>query len=146
MGLSTGKSPQCLFSRLSPGVVGQITACIYITLYYSRWVIFIEVPLFTGQIIDLVDDATYTAFQKELLLNPKKGDVIPQSGGLRKVRMRLPGRGKSGGARVIYLHLEERMIIVLFYVYTKAKSENLSAEQLKRLRMAVAVIKQEFKL
>lgn len=108
--------------------------------------IFIEVPLFTGQIIDLVDDATYTAFQKELLLNPKKGDVIPQSGGLRKVRMRLPGRGKSGGARVIYLHLEERMIIVLFYVYTKAKSENLSAEQLKRLRMAVAVIKQEFKL
>lgn len=102
-------------------------------------------PSFTGQITDLVDDAAYTDFQKELLRNPKKGDVIPQSGGLRKVRMRLPGRGKSGGARVIYLHLEDRAIIVFFYVYTKAKSENLSAEQLKRLRTAAAIIKQEFK-
>ena len=52
---------------------------------------------------------------------------------------------KSGGARVIYLHLEERVIIVFFYVYTKAKSETLSTEQLKRLRAAVAIIKQEFK-
>ena len=103
-------------------------------------------PSFTRQITDLVDDAVYLEFQKGLLENPKKGNVIPQSGGLRKVRMRLPGRGKSGGARVIYLHLEERVSIVLFYVYTKAKSENLSVEQLKRLRASVAIIKQEFKL
>jgi len=107
-------------------------------------VIFIEMPFFTGQLIDLVDDAEYTEFQKELLQNPKKGDVIPKSGGLRKVRMRLPGRGKSGGARVIYLHLEQRVVIVFFYVYTKAKSENLSAEQLKRLRAAAAIIEEEF--
>ena len=106
--------------------------------------IFIELPSFTRQLIDLVEDAVYTEFQKELLQNPKKGDVIPKSGGLRKVRMRLPGRGKSGGARVIYLHLEQRVVIVFFYVYTKAKSENLSAEQLKRLRAAAAIIKEEF--
>jgi len=102
-------------------------------------------PSFTGQITGLVDDADYAKFQKELLQNPKKGDVMPQSGGLRKLRMRLPGRGKSGGARVIYLHLEERAIVVFLYVYTKAKKENLSGEQLKRLRAAVALIKQEFK-
>lgn len=102
-------------------------------------------PAFTSQITELVDDETYREFQKELLQNPKKGDVIPNSGGLRKVRMRLPGRGKSGGARIIYLNLEEHVIIVFFYVYTKAKTENLSAAQLKRLRAAVAVIKQEFK-
>ena len=93
-----------------------------------------------------MDDAAYAEFQKELLRNPKKGNVIPHSGGLRKIRMRLPGRGKSGGARVIYLHLEERVIIVFFYVYTKAQSEDLSPDQLKRLRAAAAVIKQEFKL
>ena len=108
--------------------------------------IFIEMPSFTGQITGLVDNEYYASFQKELLQNPKKGDVVPQSGGLRKARMRLPGRGKSGGARVIYLHLEERAMIVFFYVYTKAKSENLSGEQLKRLRSAAALIKQEFKL
>ena len=107
--------------------------------------IFIEVPSFTLQISDLVSDDVYLEFQKELLRDPKKGDVIPKSGGLRKVRMKLPGRGKSGGARVIYLHLEEHEIIVFFYVYTKAKSENLSQEQLKRLRAAVAIIKQEFR-
>jgi hypothetical protein len=108
-------------------------------------VTFIELPLFTRQIMDLVDDAVYAEFQKGLLENPRKGDVIPQSGGLRKVRMKLRGRGKSGGARVIYLHIEERGIIVFFYVYTKSKSENLAADQLKRLRAAVAIIKQEFK-
>lgn len=107
---------------------------------------FIEVPSFTRPITDLVDDALYTEFQKELLQNPKKGDVIPQSGGLRKIRMKMPGRGKSGGARVIYLHLEEHVVIVFFYVYTKARTENLSAEQVKRLRAAVAIIKLEFKL
>jgi hypothetical protein len=103
-------------------------------------------PLFTRQIVDLLGDDDYREFQKEILGNPKKGDVIPQSGGLRKVRMRLPGRGKSGGARVIYLHLEEAEMIVFFYVYTKARTENLSADQLKRLRAAVAIIKQEFRL
>jgi hypothetical protein len=108
-------------------------------------VIFIEMPSFTGQITGLVDDERYASFQKELLQNPRKGDVMPQSGGLRKVRMRLPGRGKNGGARVIYLYLEERDDVVFFYVYTKAKSENLSDEQLKRLRTAAAIIKQEFK-
>src|SRR5438309_11374970 len=103
-------------------------------------------PLFTELITGLVDDAAYADFQKELLRNPKKGNVIPYSGGLRKIRMRLPGRGKCGGARVIYLHLEERVIIVSFYGHTEAKSEDLSPDQLKRLRVAVAVVKQELKL
>ena len=49
------------------------------------------------------------------------------SGGLMKVRMRIPGRGKSGGARVIYLHLKQHDVIILFYLYTKAKSETLTA-------------------
>ncbi len=107
-------------------------------------VTFIELPLFTQQITSLLDDVGYERFQAELLRWPQKGDVIPQSGGLRKVRMRLPGRGKSGGARVIYLHLPRHETIVLFYVYTKAERENLSGEQLRRLRQAAAIIKKDF--
>lgn len=106
---------------------------------------FIELPLFTELITDLVDDAEYAEFQRELLQRPGEGDLIQSAGGLRKVRMRLPGRGKRGGARVIYLHLERQDVIVFFYVYTKAKSETLTPDQLRRLRNAVAVIKQEFK-
>jgi hypothetical protein len=89
---------------------------------------------------------TITASSRKNSCKTRKGDIMPHSGGLRKVRMKLPGRGKSGGARVIYLHLEKHTMIVFFYVYTKAKSENLSAEQLSRLRHAVALIKREFKL
>ena len=108
-------------------------------------VTFVELPLFTEQITGLVDDAAYSLFQKEMLLQPEQGDVIPHSGGLRKARMRLPGRGKRGGARVIYLHLPRYDTIVLFYLYTKARREDLSPEQLRRLRDAAAIIKQEFR-
>lgn len=101
--------------------------------------------MFTEQITGLLDDLAYGRFQAELLHWPEKGNVIPQSGGLRKVRMRLPGRGKSGGARVIYLYVPTHETIVLFYVYTKAKRADLSADQLKRLRQAAAIIKHEFK-
>ena len=78
-------------------------------------------PLFTRQITGLVDDAHYASFQKELLENPKKGDVMSHSGGLRKARMRLPGRGKSGGARVIYLHLETPTAIIVFLMFIRSQ-------------------------
>ncbi len=107
---------------------------------------FVELPLFTEQITRLVDDAAYSLFQRDLLRQPDRGDVIPQGGGLRKARMRVPGRGKSGGARVIYLHLPKYDTIVLFYLYTKAQCENLSQGQLSRLRAAAAIIKQEFRV
>jgi hypothetical protein len=109
-------------------------------------VIFVEIPSFTRQINDLAVDDIYQGLQKELLKAPKKGDVIPHSGGLRKMRMKLPGRGKSAGARIIYLYLEEREIVILFYAYTKAERENLSQAQLDALRKAVAIIKREFKV
>jgi hypothetical protein len=108
-------------------------------------VTFIELPLFTQQITNWVDDAAYASFQRELLRQPVKGDVMAHSGGLRKARMRLAGRGKSGGARVIYLHLPKYDTIVLFYLYTKAERENLSPAHLNRLREAAAIIKQEFR-
>ncbi len=109
-------------------------------------VTFVELPLFTEQITDLVDDMAYGLFQRQMLLRPNQGDVIPHSGGLRKARMRLPGRGKRGGARVIYLHLPVQDTIVLFYVYTKARREDLSPTQLRRLRDAATIIKQEFRV
>jgi len=57
-------------------------------------VTFIELPLFTEQITGLLADVEYARWQAELLHSPDKGDVIRQSGGLRKVRMRLPGRAR----------------------------------------------------
>ena len=108
--------------------------------------LFIELLTFTEQIVGLIHDDGYARFQVELVRQPEKGDVIPASGGLRKARMKLPGRGKSGGARVIYLYLKQHQTIVLFYCYTKSERENLTPAQLKRLRVAVGIIKEEFKV
>lgn len=107
--------------------------------------IFVELPQFTEAVNELLDDISYLDFQKELMSMPDRGDVMQGSGGLMKVRMRLPGRGKSGGARVIYLHLKQHDVIILFYLYTKAKIETLTAPQLKSLKTAVVVIKQQFR-
>lgn len=66
---------------------------------------FIELPLFTSLITQITDDQHYRQLQNDLLKNPEKGDLIPRLRGLRKVRMALAGRGRSSGARVIYLYL-----------------------------------------
>jgi hypothetical protein len=107
-------------------------------------VTFVELPQFTDAIVELVDDECFAVFQKSLLINAKAGKIIRNSGGLRKIRMRLPGRGKSGGARVIYMHVEAVQTVILFYVYTKAKADDLTAQQLARLRAAAAIIRKEF--
>ncbi len=89
-------------------------------------------------------DEELREFQNELLQNPKLGEVMRGTNGLRKARMKLVGRGKSGGARVIYLHLEAAQTIVLFMLYTKARQANLKPEQAKRLAQVVRVIKQTY--
>jgi hypothetical protein len=59
--------------------------------------------------------------------------------------MALQGRSRSDGARVIYLHLPQHRAVILFYLYTKAASSNLSPEQEKRLQAAVALIEREYR-
>jgi mRNA-degrading endonuclease RelE of RelBE toxin-antitoxin system len=102
---------------------------------------FIESPAFTEQCTALWTDAEYAAFQQFLVARPKAGDVIPGLGGLRKVRWSAKGRGKRGGARVIYLLLLQPGLIYLFQAYTKGDIADLAPEQKKRLRAAVDEIK-----
>lgn len=106
---------------------------------------FIELPLFTSLVTQVTDDSYFNQLQNDLLKNPEKGDIIPRLQGLRKVRMALQGRSRAGGARVIYLYLPQHHTVVFFYIYTKAKSENLTPDQEKRLRVAVETIKREFR-
>jgi hypothetical protein len=95
---------------------------------------FIETSIFTRRITQLLSDEEYKEFQLELLRNPQKGPVIPGSGGLRKVRVGLGNRGKSGGARVVYYLVSKLDIIYLIYVYLKNMRGDLSEAQLKELR------------
>lgn len=105
---------------------------------------FVEAPQFTAQILDLLPDDDYREFQSSLAAHPGQGDVIPGLRGLRKVRMAARGKGKRGGARVIYLHLPAAGIIYLFYAYTKGDITDLSPDHKKRLLAAVEEIKAHY--
>lgn len=107
-------------------------------------VCFIELEAFTQEVLRVADEDTLRQFEEELLANPEAGDLIRNSGGLRKARMKLPGRGKSAGARVIYLWLPNARRIVLFMLYTKAKQADIPPAILARLRMAVETIKTRY--
>lgn len=63
---------------------------------------FIETPLFTRLVYDCLSDEEYAALQAHLARDPEAGAVVPGSGGVRKVRWGMAGRGKRGGVRVIY--------------------------------------------
>ena len=106
--------------------------------------VFVELPIFIRCADDLFSDEDLAELQNTLLENPDAGDVIPGGAGLRKLRVPLPGRGKRGGARVIYYHWVSKEQCYLVYAYAKNVTANLSLEQLRRLAQAMqAVIKTE---
>ena len=78
-----------------------------------------------------------------LLENPRKGAVIEGLGGIRKLRIKLEGRGKSGGGRVIYLDVLEKEKLYLLFAYPKNVQEDLTPEQRKLLRRMVDAIMEE---
>jgi hypothetical protein len=98
----------------------------------------IETPTFTRQVQEALSDDEYHTLQLHLVLRPDAGDLIPGTGGLRKVRWRLRGRGKRGGARVIYYWKSAAGQIFLLYLYAKNVRSDLSPRELRILRNLVA--------
>jgi hypothetical protein len=96
--------------------------------------VFIETPVFTRQVQELLSDEVYTGFQWYLALNPRAGEVIQGTGGLRKVRWSVPGAGKRGGVRVIYFHVAAQSQLRLLLIYRKGVKDDLTAAEKKTLR------------
>jgi hypothetical protein len=107
--------------------------------------VFIESFEFTDWVTEYLGDEGLSALQRSLLSDPDLGDVMPGCGGLRKLRIADPrrGKGKRGGARVIYLHVEEANVIYLLTVYGKDQKDGLSAEDKRMYRQFVQVLKQQ---
>ena len=97
----------------------------------------IETPVFTRQITEQLSDDDYRALQLYLPVRPESGAIIPRSGGLRKLRWRLPGRGKRGGARVSYYWMSAAGRLFLLFMYPKNVRSDLSERELHVLRRLV---------
>ena len=96
--------------------------------------IFIETRIFTEDVRDLLTDDEYRELQEYLANQPLAGDVIQQTGGLRKVRWSAQGKGKRGGVRVIYYYVTSASQIRLLLIYKKGIQDDLTPEQKKILR------------
>lgn len=101
--------------------------------------VFVELPLFNKYV--QFDDAELLAIQLSILQNPECGDLIQGAHGLRKLRAAVRGRGKRGGARVIYYLWDQQDRCYLVFAYLKADMDDLTPKQLKTLG---AVMREEF--
>ena len=100
-----------------------------------------ETPLFLRQAADVWDDAEHDAFVTFIASNPTAGNVIPDTGGVRKVRWTRSGAGKRGGTRVIYFYHDAGRPLYLLMVYAKAQREDLTPDQKRTVRSLAAVLK-----
>jgi mRNA-degrading endonuclease RelE of RelBE toxin-antitoxin system len=99
--------------------------------------LFIETPIFTKLVTDLMSDDEYRKIQLALVLRPEAGKIIPGSGGLRKIRWKSSGSGKRGGLRLIYFWDVQEDRIYMLLIYKKSEQEDLTPSQLKILRNLV---------
>jgi hypothetical protein len=97
----------------------------------------VETSLFQRQWPHYWTEDERGAFAAYIAANPKAGDVVPESGGIRKIRWSRAGLGKSGGVRVIYFMRNSEGEIVLLTLYAKAKTDNLTGSKLKEIRNAL---------
>jgi mRNA-degrading endonuclease RelE of RelBE toxin-antitoxin system len=103
---------------------------------------FVETPVFTRGVASVLDDGHYRSLQLALVLRPEQGAVIRGSGGLRKLRWALPGRGKRGGARVIYYWDRQTETFYMLFIYLKTEQGDLTPEQ---VRILGKLVRKEFK-
>jgi hypothetical protein len=75
----------------------------------------------------------YDHFIEWIAKNPDAGVVIPGGHGVRKIRWSLPGSGKRGGARVIYIHYAVKEAVLLLTIYAKSERDNISLAEIERI-------------
>lgn len=102
---------------------------------------FIETAVFSRLLQTLLTDEDFHRMQLVLMADPAAGALIRGGGGIRKLRYALPGRGKSGGVRVIYYWASARGQIYLLLIYPKSEKDTLSDREVSILRDLVKELK-----
>jgi mRNA-degrading endonuclease RelE of RelBE toxin-antitoxin system len=95
--------------------------------------IFIETSTFTKLLYDYLSEEEYLGLQNYLLQHPNAGAVVRGSGGVRKLRWSLPGRGKRGGIRVIYYWKQREDEVWMITLYAKSEASTIPGHILKQI-------------
>ena len=101
---------------------------------------FVEAPAFTRHLSSYLSDDAYRKLQATLDANPELGDLMPGTGGFRKMRWAdsRRGKGRRGGLRVVYYYFPPERQIWLMTMYDKSEAADLTPEQKKSLKAAIA--------
>lgn len=94
---------------------------------------FIETSIFTKLIYTYLTDEEYLGLQGFMLKHPEAGRIVPGSGGVRKLRWAITGKGKRGGVRVIYYFKKQDGEIWMLTIYGKSAVENIPAHILREI-------------
>jgi mRNA-degrading endonuclease RelE of RelBE toxin-antitoxin system len=94
---------------------------------------FIEATAFTRYVYTYLNDDEYLGLQSFLFKYPEAGKVVPGSGGVRKLRWAMAGKGKSGGVRIIYYFKKQDEEIWLLTIYSKNEIENIPSHVLRQI-------------
>lgn len=94
---------------------------------------FLETDIFTKRIEKILSDEEYGFLQAELAHKPDLGKLISGGKGLRKLRWSIEGKGKRGGARIIYYWYASKDLILMLYAFKKSEQADIPKEQLKKL-------------
>ena len=100
---------------------------------YNKNMEIAETSIFTNQINKIISEEDYRNFQNQLILSPKSGVLIRGTGGIRKIRVQASGRGKRGGARVLYYYFIPGNRILMLLIYKKNTQDDLTPKQKKIL-------------
>ena len=108
--------------------------------------IFVELPIFRSRWKSLgLNDSDLRRLQEELLADPKIGDVMRKTGGIRKMRFAFEKKGKSGSVRVIYVDFEVYEKIFLLTAYAKNEKDNLSDAECNELKQLIKMLEDQLK-
>ncbi len=100
-----------------------------------------ETPTFSRQADKLFSEGERRELIDFLAENPLAGDEIPGTGGVRKLRFAAFGRGKRGGARVIYYYLDETMPVYALLAYGKTAKTDMTPDERRTVAKLAAALK-----
>lgn len=111
----------------------------------DRLITVAETPAFIKQAAKLWTDEDRVAFIDHIAADPDAGDVIPDTGGLRKVRWSRPGTGKRGGVRVVYFYHDDSMPLYLLLIYAKAQKEDWTQDEKRQAKAMTDTIRSAYR-